>query len=121
MVVEGRIAHEVDAHAPRIRQEQHIVLLGDLVEQGFEAGSADADQFLRLLAMFAKLQLGNDIGFLRDRRIELVIVETAQPGLDDGRITRADRPHSDALDLPYVRQCRHHPLSSRAYRCTGSG
>ena len=57
LIVKGRVAHEIDGDAARIRQKQHVILPGDLREEGFKAGTADADQLFGLLAMFAQLEL----------------------------------------------------------------
>ncbi len=108
LVVEGRVAHELDGDAARIRQQKHVFLFGNLVEQRFQPAAADADKFLRLLAVLAQLRLRNDIGFLRLGRVEPVVVDAAQPRLDDGHIPSARPAHGDALDLPDVRQRRHH-------------
>ena len=57
------------------------------------------------------------IATLLDRADRLLVLRV--PG-DWWRIARADGAHADALDLPYVRQRRHHKTSSHAHGRTGA-
>ncbi len=112
IVVEGRVAQELDGHALPVRQQQHVILFGHLPVEPLQAGAGDVHEVLRLLAMLAQPRLRDDDRLARLRRIKLVGFQAAPPGVHDNSVAARIAAPSDTLDFPDVIRKTHQVTGS---------
>jgi len=83
LFLKTEIAKEVDANALCVRQKQHVVVAGDLFEQGLQTGSRRRDQAFGLFLVLFELLFGDDMRPFRPCRIHAVGLNTAPPAFGD--------------------------------------
>lgn len=99
IVVERGIAQEFDRDTLTIRQEEDIILLGDLPVEPFQPRSGNVNQIFGLLAMLAQPGFGHDDGFLWARRVQLICRQTAPPRVHDDGVAPRVAALPNALDF----------------------
>ncbi len=114
VVVEGGVAEKFDRNTLSIRQQEHVILLGNLPVELLEPRAGDMDQIFRLLAMFAQLPLRNDDRFLRPGRVKLIGIQAAPPGFHDNRVAARIAALPDTLDFLDVIRISHKDTGLRA-------
>ena len=74
------VTEKIDADAFGIRQQQHVILPGDLPEQILETGACRPDHPIGLLAVRAKLGIRDDVGRITACRVHALDLDTSPPG-----------------------------------------
>src|SRR5262249_3543315 len=80
VIVEGWITHEIDGHAPRVGEQQHVAEPGNLTIKRFDAESCGVEKFIHCVAVLAQTAIRDDTCIPQDNRIELVLGNAAPPG-----------------------------------------
>ena len=89
VILKLRITEKVDSHTLGIRQQQHLLLPGNLAQLRLQPATVKGDQAFRLLAVLVQPVFGNTASRTWLRGVQPIILATARPRLGQNGIAFA--------------------------------